>query len=484
MRSCVSAVSGITSAGGMPSGILALAEAAAREVRGPSQSAWLDWLQAEHANLRLALDWYREHDDAGALAAMANALGVFWLVRGHLVEGLRWMRIVLATERREVMDHQLRADLCCTTGWLALRQGLPHVSRDYAEGSLASARIHARPGQVAAALRLLGDIEDRAANYGRARDLLREALQFYRHAGDMTGVADTLTGLAGIAMDTGDYEEAEGVFREAIAAAALTGDAIILARAIDSLSVALHAKGDPEGGLKSAQRALDLYRSHGNVRGTAIAMDHVGKCSRTLGDPVRAWSCHRESLEWRRKVGDPRGMVVWLEAVAALLASCDAFEPAACVFGAAETMRRRGEFPPHNQEKGQLETALRRIRSGLPPKRFATAWSRGGLMALPDVIDLAFGEADLAVSAWDPEVSRAAPVNLHDVSADHGLTPRELDIAQLLAMRLSDKEIARRLSISPRTVSTHVTSILSKLGVHSRRDAASLVSRITPRPPP
>lgn len=462
---------------------LALAEAAVREVRGPSQSAWLDWLQAEHANLRLALDWYREHNDAAALVAMANALGVFWLVRGHLVEGLRWMRIILTAERRAAIDPPLRADLCCTAGWLALRQGLPDVSRGYAEDSLVSARIEARPGQVAAALRLLGDIEDRAAHYDRARDLLREALQSYRQARDTTGVADTLTGLAGIAMDTGDYEEAERVFREAIAAATLTGDAIILARAIDSLSVALHAKGDSEEGLRSAQRALDLYRSHGNVRGTAIAMDHVGKCSRTLGDPVRAWSCHRESLEWRQKVGDPRGMVVWLEAVAALLASCDAFEPAACVFGAAETMRRRGGFPPHNQEKGQLEEAMRRIHSGLPPKRLAKAWARGGQMALPDVIDLAFGEADFAVSARDPAASPPATVTPLDAPTDRGLTPRELDIAQLLAMRLSDKEIARRLSISPRTVSTHVASILSKLGVRSRHDAASLVSGFAPRPP-
>nr|MBA2467810.1 protein kinase [Chloroflexia bacterium] len=39
----------------------AFARAAAEAIRGPSQTIWLDWLEIEHANLRIALDWFREH---------------------------------------------------------------------------------------------------------------------------------------------------------------------------------------------------------------------------------------------------------------------------------------------------------------------------------------------------------------------------------------------------------------------------------------
>ncbi len=452
------------------------ANVAAEAIRGPSQTAWLDWLQEEHANVRLALTWHRDHEDGAALATMVNALGTFWLVRGHLVEGLRWMAIVLNPERKRAIDQPLRSDLACTAGWLALRQGLPDVSRSYAGEALAAARLDTQPIRIAAALRLLGDIEGRAANYVRASELMRESLQSYQDAADMIGIADTLTGLAGVAMDTGDYDEAERIFREAIVAATRTGDVIILARAIDSLSVALHAGGDPAEAVVFAERALALYRTHGNVRGIAISMDHVGKCSRSLGDLDRAWSCHRESLEWRRKVGDPRGMVVWMEAVAALLASCDAFEAAACVLGAADTIRRRGGFPPHNQEKAQLDAALLRIRSNVPPKRCATAWSRGGSMSLPDIVDLAFDEADRAVAARGERQPPARATDPLVTLSDYRLTPRELEVAHLLAVRLSDKEIGRRLSISPRTVSTHVTVILGKLGVHSRRDVIRFAS--------
>ncbi|HEX4935777.1 MAG TPA: helix-turn-helix transcriptional regulator, partial [Gemmatimonadaceae bacterium] len=48
------------------------------------------------------------------------------------------------------------------------------------------------------------------------------------------------------------------------------------------------------------------------------------------------------------------------------------------------------------------------------------------------------------------------------------LTGRELDIARLVAQRLTNKEIAARLDISARTVSTHLSNMFGKLGVDSR----------------
>lgn len=52
------------------------------------------------------------------------------------------------------------------------------------------------------------------------------------------------------------------------------------------------------------------------------------------------------------------------------------------------------------------------------------------------------------------------------------LTPREMDVLLLVVEGLSNKEIARRLSLSPRTVNFHLDNIYSKLGVNSRTEAA------------
>ena len=57
------------------------------------------------------------------------------------------------------------------------------------------------------------------------------------------------------------------------------------------------------------------------------------------------------------------------------------------------------------------------------------------------------------------------------------LTRREREVFALLGEGLTNAEIAARLSISARTVETHVASIFNKLGVSSRRDAAAIAAR-------
>jgi DNA-binding NarL/FixJ family response regulator len=57
------------------------------------------------------------------------------------------------------------------------------------------------------------------------------------------------------------------------------------------------------------------------------------------------------------------------------------------------------------------------------------------------------------------------------------LTGREVDVARLAASRKSNKEIASALGISPRTVSTHLSSIFLKLEVASRGELADVARR-------
>ena len=58
------------------------------------------------------------------------------------------------------------------------------------------------------------------------------------------------------------------------------------------------------------------------------------------------------------------------------------------------------------------------------------------------------------------------------------LTDREREVLGLLAAGLGPAEIGRELSISPRTVATHVEHIYSKLGVHTRAQAVARAFRL------
>jgi DNA-binding CsgD family transcriptional regulator len=60
----------------------------------------------------------------------------------------------------------------------------------------------------------------------------------------------------------------------------------------------------------------------------------------------------------------------------------------------------------------------------------------------------------------------------------HGLTSRELDVLKLLATGATNAEIGRRLYMSPKTASVHVSAIIRKLGVNGRVQAATVAERM------
>lgn len=98
-----------------------------------------------------------------------------------------------------------------------------------------------------------------------------------------------------------------------------------------------------------------------------------------------------------------------------------------------------------------LQRAVRGVRSGeLPMSR---------TMAADVVRQLATGTGRGAVPVEDELLP--------------GLSERETEVLGHLAEGLTDREIAERLGISPRTVETHVGSILHKLGVRNRAQAAT-----------
>ena len=59
----------------------------------------------------------------------------------------------------------------------------------------------------------------------------------------------------------------------------------------------------------------------------------------------------------------------------------------------------------------------------------------------------------------------------------YGMTPREAEVASLLAEGLSNSAVARRLGISPHTARHHTQRVLGKLGAHSRAEAGAILRR-------
>jgi DNA-binding CsgD family transcriptional regulator len=144
------------------------------------------------------------------------------------------------------------------------------------------------------------------------------------------------------------------------------------------------------------------------------------------------------------------------------------------VLGAVTAFREQGGIPRHNHEVVQLEPVERETRRRLSPAAFAREWARGQEMSLAETVELAQAAAERVASPHPTGVSADAPTGDEGVFAGYGLTARELEIVDHMAQRLPDRAIAERLSISPRTVNSHVSRIFLKIGVHTRGEVIQL----------
>jgi NarL family two-component system response regulator LiaR len=95
----------------------------------------------------------------------------------------------------------------------------------------------------------------------------------------------------------------------------------------------------------------------------------------------------------------------------------------------------------------------------------------------PDELVRAIRQVHQGESALHPKVAARLVQHTAQPAGFADLTPRERDVLRLLAEGFANKEIARRLSLSEKTVKTHVSNILQKLGVADRTQAALLAVR-------
>jgi len=89
----------------------------------------------------------------------------------------------------------------------------------------------------------------------------------------------------------------------------------------------------------------------------------------------------------------------------------------------------------------------------------------------------------MGCAAWGDQARRelrASGESSHrrDIAARDQLTAQELQIAQLAAQGLSNRDIAQRLYLSHRTISTHLYRIFPKLGITSRGELRSALSGV------
>ncbi|MDX2821438.1 LuxR C-terminal-related transcriptional regulator [Streptomyces ipomoeae] len=401
---------------------LTLAEGIADGWYGPGRQESLHRLHIERANLRAALD---QGDDPQTILELATALRFHWCEGGFLGEGRHCLERALAAAPE---PRPARARALWVAAWLAVLQ------RDHT-----------------AAHRWLDEAEALGGRLGNPV---------------VCAYVQSLRGT--LAIFDGRLDDAVSFFETALASHTETGEETGAVYALLQLGAAQSHLGDPRA-TPNCRRAVALAEAHGGQLVQAHTLWVLGHDAWMRGDHEEAIAVTRTALKKERGSDDYLWVALMLEQLALATAARGDHQEAARLLGAAHALWRDTDttiatFGPHMVERharGEEE-----ILRALGTAAYEEALTEGGRHRCPD-------EAIAYALRAAPEPAAEAARPTAAAPAPSPLTPREREVAALVAEGMSNRQIATALGRSPRTIHGHVENILAKLEFNCRAQIAS-----------
>lgn len=396
--------------------LVSVLEAARLGLTGPDQPLWLERLDTERDNLRSALAW-SEAADSGLGFRLASLVWFPWYMQGHLNEAREWLDRMFALNPTSPLPVRV----------LALR-GL---------GATAQA-----PGQ-----------------YDRAIGALEEALSICRDLGDDEQAGRVLNQLAIAVKNSGDLLRATALHEESLALRRMRDDRGGIAESLVNIGSLCTSQGDWRRAEALFEEALALEREFGDDRMVAIGLNNLGELWLRQGDTARAEPLFTEALALGRDLGEVEIIFSCLDGLARHAYSQGRWSRAARLHGAAQTVRSEAGFSLHAEKRDIYDLALSELRSAAGEDMFTEAWDEGTAMVTHEAVTY-------ALTRNEPVPSRTRNAQTDNYLSD--LSGREREVAMLVSQGLTNRQIAATLTIAERTVDTHVSKILRKLGLSSR----------------
>ena len=446
-----------------------LSERAESEILGARQGSWFDRLEVEHDNLRAALGWSLEQKEAETAARMGAAIWRFWLLRGYMSEGRRWLERALAgfSERTAVRAKALHA-----AGVLASHQDDYARAKPLVEESLELWRALGDRQGSAYALHSLGLLAHNGGNYEGAVSFFEESLQLSRELENHYGMTLALSGLGLTVLYLGDYERASVLCEESLALSRERGDPRSIASALTNLGITVLERGDDKRARTLCEESFTMRQQLGDKGGSAHSLAILGRIAMHQSDYERATTCYEESLTLRQETGEKEGIATALEGLAAVAGVGGQPISAARLYGSAEFLRDTLGAPLTPTDRSYYKQTVAAVRAQHDEATFQRAWTEGRAMTLEQAIAAA---KQVKAPEHITPVSVRTPVETSSTSPSRGnpfgLTAREIEVLRLVTQGLTYAQIAEQLIISPRTADAHLRSIYGKLGVTSRSAA-------------
>ncbi len=326
---------------------LELAEAGNLGLDGAEAPAWMQRLENELDNFRVALDWslFNEESILAGLR-LASALAEFWGRRGHLSEGHNRLEALLArTKPDSGAGNRLRASInargLCAAGNIALLQGSLAEAYAHFEAGLSLSKALGEPAVAAAALLGLGTTAWTQADYSLAQDRFEESLRLYRAAGDKHGSAMAMRRLGHAFRIQGHYAQAVTCYQQSLELYRKAGDQRGIAQISESLGLLARLQGDLDQAQSLAEESLALRRTLRDTLGISFSLFNLGAVAYERGDAQPARLYLEECLAIRRRLGDQVGAAAALNVLGDVALDQDDVQQARRLFEESLAQRRR-----------------------------------------------------------------------------------------------------------------------------------------------
>ncbi|HUG16206.1 MAG TPA: LuxR C-terminal-related transcriptional regulator, partial [Thermomicrobiales bacterium] len=407
-----------------------------------------DETRDRHAACYLA--WAEEMSRELYWGAAPRALSGLAPEIGNIQAAFSWV-VSLEQPQPRILDQALRCSFRVALFWRD--NGLTSEGRRLIEAVLAKpgASDEARMG----AMNGLATLAAEQGDYHRSLELHEESLVIATDFEDTLQQAWALWGVGRAFVWQGDIDRALTAYEHGLSIARRHAHREMTPQLLYFTGMALAFRGDFDRASEILDEASEVVRAAGLIRAEPLVLIFSGHVEAMRGNDRQARELTTAGLAMERKYGPTRTVMTGLVVMGELAVMGRQPERAATLLGAAWTIveATASAVPPVYRER--YEQMVREGRAQAGDDAWEAAWSAGRSAPLNEVIDLALADEPLA-----PEPSIAAR-----------LTPRELDVLRLVSTGLTDAEVAEQLFLSRRTVSSHLTSIYTKLGVSSRAAA-------------
>lgn len=441
---------------------LGRAEEAAPKLGEAYQQLWLNWLEGEHDNLRAALTWALEDPpDSRRIEEglrMAGALVRFWEIRGFIQEGLIWLERLLA-RTDEKISPVVRVNALVFASFLTMFLGNAPATLAYGREAVEVAEgVSGEDNAVLAfALAGLGSGARAVGDYQTAFTIGERAIQLLRGSVEPSfylGMA--LLSQGDIAIQLGNNEMARKRLEESLALARQDGDAFRIAHTYNTLGDLARLEQNYAEAKTAYENSATLLRELGAKRDLASVLSNLAYACLRLEDIESASMLFFESMRIHQSQHNLPGEVECLNGLAATAVLVDLPAAGARLLAAAAAINAQSTPSAWLATRVEVERYLDLARGRLTEAEFQAEQRLGRALSLEQA--LAFAQK-LPLKAEKAPLSEATP---------SGLTRREREITMLISQGMTNGEIAVELVISKRTVETHVSNILSKVGLSSR----------------